>query len=214
MRTNSSDALFSVYCAFMMVLMFEQLNAMCTAKMHLSCSHVLVFLRVFWPLVLHFSFLFPFFCIFSLFSFYSRVHFSFELPFSVLHFLVSSSCSLFFSNSSMVDYSAVRADCPSIAFFFTHLGSLLKFVEGERLERISSFVGEDCLYTFVLSSLFPLVSYFAEVARLLKMSEVRSSDLELGLFSYDDRVVSGATSVSNPYKAWNILCSLTRKDKQ
>ena len=101
-----------------------------------------------------------------------------------------------------------------VAFFFAHLGCLLEFVEGECLERISFFVGEDCSYTFVISSLFPLVSHFAWVARLLKMSEVRSSDLEMGLSSSDDRMVSKATSVSTPYKAWNILCSLTRKDKQ
>ena len=95
-RTNSSDTSYSMYCAFMMVLMFEQLNATCMAKMHLSCGHVSVFLCMFWPLVLHFSLLFPFFYIFSLFSFHSRVCFLFELPFSILHFLVSSSCYFFF----------------------------------------------------------------------------------------------------------------------
>jgi len=58
----------------------------------------------------------------------------------------------------MVDYSAVRVNCPSIAFFFAHLGSLLDSIEGECLERISFFVGEDCSYTFVLSLLSPLVS--------------------------------------------------------
>ena len=101
----------------------------------------------------------------------------------------------------MVDYSAIRVDCSSIAFFFAHLGSLLESVDREHLERASSFVGEDCSYTFVLSSLFPLVSHYAEVARLLRMSEVRSSDLETGLSSSDDRVVSKATFVSTPYKA-------------
>ena len=169
--------------------------------MHSLCGHVSVFPRMFWPLVLHFSLLFPFFYIFSSFKFCSRVRFSSELPFSVLRFLVSSSCSFFFSDSSMVDYSTDRANCPSIAFFWAHLGSLLEFVEGERLERISSFVGEDCPYTFVLSSLFPLVSHSIEVARLLKMSEVRSSDVETRLSSSDDRVVSRATFVSTPYKA-------------
>ena len=47
----------------------------------------------------------------------------------------------------MVDYSVVKVDCPSIAFFFAHLGSLLESIEGEYLERISFFVGEDYLYT-------------------------------------------------------------------
>ena len=114
----------------------------------------------------------------------------------------------------MVDYSAIKVNCPSIAFFFTHLCSLLKSIEGYCLERISFFVGEDCPYTSVLSSLFSLVSYFARVARLLKMFEVRFSDLETGLSSSDDCVVSEATSVSTPYKAWNISSSLIGKDEE
>ena len=56
----------------------------------------------------------------------------------------------------MVDYSVVRVACPSIAFFFAHLGCLLESVEGECLERVSFFVGVDCPYTSILSSLFPL----------------------------------------------------------
>ena len=114
----------------------------------------------------------------------------------------------------MVDYSTIKVNCPSIAFFFAHLCSLLESIEGYFLERISFFVGEDCPYTFVLSSLFPLVSYSAKVARLLKMFEVRSSDLETMLSSSDDHVVLEATSVSTPYKAWNISCSLIGKDEE
>lgn len=87
--------------------------------------------------------------------------------------LVSSSCSCFFSCFSTVYYSAVRFDCPSIIFLFAHLGYLLESVEGECLEWVSLFVGEDCPYNFVLSSLFPLVSHSTGVARLLKMFEVR-----------------------------------------
>ena len=98
----------------------------------------------------------------------------------------------------MVDYSAVRVNCPSIAFFFAQLGSLLKSIEGECLHF---FVGEDCLYTSVLSSFFPPVSHSAGVARSLKMFKVRSGDLEMGLSSSNDRVVSEAISVSTPYKA-------------
>ena len=114
----------------------------------------------------------------------------------------------------MVDYSAIRVNCPSIAFFFTHIGSLLESVEGGCLERISLFIGEDCLYTSILSLLFPLVSHSARVARSLKMSKVRSSDLDTGLSSFDDRVVSEAAYVSIAYKAYNIPCSLMRKDEQ
>ena len=68
--------------------------------------------------------------------------------------------------------------------------------------------------SFVLSSLFPLVSHSTKVARSLKMSEVRSSDLEIGLSSFDDRVISEATSPSTLYKAWTISCSLMGKDEQ
>ena len=88
-----------------------------------------------------------------------------------------------------------------MAFFFAHLGCLLEFVKGERLERVSFFVGENCPYTSILSLLFPLVSRSAGVARLLKMFEVRSSDLETRLSSFDDRVISEATSIFSPYKA-------------
>ena len=169
--------------------------------MYSTCEHVSAFPLEFWPLVLHFSLLFRFFCIFPYSVFCSRVCLSSEFPFSVLRFLVSPLRFFFFSDSSMVDYSAIKADCPLIAFFFTHLGSLLESVEGECLERVNTFVRKDCPYPFVLSSLFPLVSHSAEVARLLRMSEVRSSDLEMGLSSSDERVVSKATSVSTPYKA-------------
>ena len=178
-----------------------------------TCKHVSVFSREFWPLVLHFSLLFPSSCIFpySVFSF--RVCLSFELPYYVLRFLVSPSHFFFFSDSSMVDYFAIRVDFPSIAFFFFHLGSLLESLKGEHLEKVNSFVGKDCPYTFVLSSLFPLVSHSTKVAKLLRMSEVRSSDLETGLSSFDDCVVLEVTSIYAPYKAWNISCSLTGKDK-
>ena len=111
----------------------------------------------------------------------------------------------------MVDYFAVRVNCPSIAFFSTHLGSLLESVEGECLQRISFFVGEDYPYTSILSLLFPLVSYSSRVARSLKMFEVRSSDLETGLSSSDDRVVSEATSVSTPYKGLEHIVFSLRK---
>ena len=88
------------------------------------------------------------------------------------------------------------------SFLFARLGCLLEVVEGECLKWVSFFVGEDCPYRFVLSSLFPLVSCSARVARFLKMSgEVRSSELETGLSSSDDRKVLEVTSPSTPYKA-------------
>ena len=161
-----------------------------------------------------FSLLFPFLYNISLFSFHFMVYFSCKLPFSVLRSLVSSSCSYFFFCSSMVDYSSVRVDWPSIAFLFAPLGCLLEAIEGECLKWVRLFVREDCPHNFVLSSLFPLVSYFARVARSLKMSKVRSSELETGSSSSNDRVIFKVTFLSTPYKAWNILCFLNEKDEK
>ena len=63
----------------------------------------------------------------------------------------------------MVDYSSIKVDCLSIVFLFARLGCLLEAIE------------------VVISSLFPLVSHSARVARSLKMfKEVRSSELETG----------------------------------
>ena len=70
----------------------------------------------------------------------------------------------------MVDYSFFRVDYPSISFLFACLGCLLEIVEGKCLKEVSLFVGEDCPYRFILSSLFPLVSCSTRVARSLKMS--------------------------------------------
>ncbi|KAK9988662.1 hypothetical protein SO802_028901 [Lithocarpus litseifolius] len=115
----------------------------------------------------------------------------------------------------MVDYSFVRADSPSVSFLFACLGCLLEIVEGERFKGFSLFVGEDCPYRFILSSLLPLVSRSARVARFLKMSrEVRSSELETGLSSFDDCEVLEVTSPSTPNKAWNIQCALLERDEK
>ena len=115
----------------------------------------------------------------------------------------------------MVDYSSVRVDCPSVAFLFARLGCLLEIVKWECLKWVSLFMGEDCPHKFIFSSLFPLVSHSARVARSLKMSgEIRSTELETGLSSFDDRVIPEVTSPSTPYKAWNILCTLLEKDEK
>ena len=143
----------------------------------LRCKRFSVFPHMFWPLISHFSLLFPFFCISSLFSFHSRVCFSFKLPFTILRSLVNSSCSCFFSSSSIVNYSSVRSNFPSIAFLFTRLGCLLEFVEEGCLDWISLFMREDYTYEPVLSLLFPLISHSAKVARSSKC-------LRLGLVTW------------------------------
>ena len=161
--------------------MFDLLSATCTVKMCLTCRLSSVFPRTFWPFISPFSLLFPFLHFLSLFNWRSRVFLFFKLSFSVLRSLVSSSCYSLFFCSSMVDYSFVWVDCPSISFLFAHLGCLLEIVEGECLKGVSLFMGEDYLYRFVFSSLFRFASCSAKVARSLKMSgEVRSSELERG----------------------------------
>ena len=85
----------------------------------------------------------------------------------------------------------------------------------ECLEGVSLFMREDYSYRFFLSSSFPLVSYSARVARFLKMSgEVRSSELETRLSSFDNHEIPEVTSSSTPYKAWNIQCALSEKDEK
>ena len=184
-------------------------------KMCLTCKLFLVFPRMFWPFILHFSLLFPFLRNLSLFGWHFGVFLFFKLSFLVPCFLVSSSCSSLFFYSSMVDYSFVRVDRPSVSFLFVRLGCLLEIMERERLKGVSLFVGENCPYRFVLSSLFPLVSCSTRVARFLKMSgEVRSSELETRLFSSDDLEVPEVTSPYTSYKAWNIQCALLGKDEK
>ena len=191
--------------------MFDSLNATCMVRMCSTCRFFLVLPHTFWPFISHFSLLFLFLRTPSLFSWLFRVCLFFKLSFSFMHFLVSSSCSALFFYSSMVDYPSVRVDYPLVAFPFTRLGCLLKVVEGECLKWISIFVGEDCLYRFVLSSLFPLVSCSARVARILKMSrEVRSSELEMGLFSSDDRVIPEVTSLPFFIKLEHPICPLRK----
>ena len=172
------------------------------ARMCSMCEHVSVFLREFQELVLHFSLLFPSFCIFPYSVLYSRVCFC-ELPFSILRFLVSPLCLFFFFDSSMVDYYAVKANFPSIAFFFDHLGSLLEFVEGSVLKGL--VLSQERTVRILLFFLpcflqFPILLRMSEVrsSDLLRMFEVRSSELEMGLSSSDDCVVSKATSFLLP----------------
>ena len=186
-----------------------------TVKMHSTRKLSSVFPHMFWPFISYFPLLFPFLHFLSLFSWHSRVFLFFKLSFSILCSLVSSSCSSFFPCSSMVDYSFVKVDCPSISFLFARLGCLLEIVEGECLKGVSLFMGEDCRYRFVLSSLFPLVSCSTRVTRSLKMSgEVRPSELEIRLSSSDNCEIPKVSSPSTPCKAWNIECALLEKDEK
>lgn len=69
---------------------------------------------------------------------------------------------------------------------------------------------------FVLCFLFLLVYRFAGIAQTLAISregDVRSSKLETGLSSFDDRGALEVTFSSTPYKAWDIYCALKGKDE-
>ena len=103
----------------------------------------------------------------------------------------------------MVDYSVVRLDCPSISFFFAHLSSLLE-VGGRQHLEVGLFVGKDCSFRFAFHFLFPLVHHsmwFAQPLIMSRKDEVRSSELEIGLSSFEDRKAFEVTSSSTPYKA-------------
>ena len=138
-RIDSFDASYSVCYAFMTIWCLGgwvprvRLGFAWCANLswfsHLSFGHCFAF-----SLLFHSFYISPYSILCS------RVFFLSKIPFFVLHFLVSPSCFFFFSDSSMVDYFAVRVDCSSIAFFFAHLGSWLESIEGEHLERISSFL--------------------------------------------------------------------------
>ena len=100
----------------------------------------------------------------------------------------------------MVDYSM---DCPSISFLFARLCSLLKVV-GKQGPKAKLFVGRDCSFRFALHFLLPLVHCFVGIARTLMMfgeGEVRSSGLETGLSSFEDRRALKVTSPLTFYKA-------------
>ena len=65
--------------------------------------------------------------------------------------------------------------------------------------------------------LFPLVHRSVGIAQSLLMSgegEVRSSELEIGLSSFEDHGILEVTSPSTPHKAWGICCSLREKDEK
>lgn len=109
----------------------------------------------------------------------------------------------------------VRTDCPSISFFFARLCGLLESI-GRKRPKVGLSVGRDCPYRFVLPFLFPLFHLSVGIAQSLVMSreEVRFSDLEMSLSSSEDRRALEVTSLSTPYKAWDICCALKKKDER
>ena len=119
---------------------------------------------------------------------------------------------------SMVSSSEVRIVCPSISFLFARLRASLG-VSHSFSPLIEGFVFEGNSLTVVLANLFPLlrqsVDWFEDlVVERRAMSEVRSSELEMGLSSSDDLMeVEADTTASNPreIRAFHALgegCSL------
>ena len=98
----------------------------------------------------------------------------------------------------MVSDSKVRVVCPSVSFFFAHLGAALG-VSGDFLPLVGDFVFVGCGLRAALEELSPILSqsiawFEGETKR---MSEVRSNELETGLSS-NGGPVEGDTAVSTP----------------
>ena len=77
-------------------------------------------------------------------------------------------------------------------------------------------MGRDCLFRFALRFLFRLVHRSVWFAQPLIMSgegEVRSSELEIGLSLSEDPKALEVTTLSTPYKAWDVCCVLKGKDE-
>ena len=64
--------------------------------------------------------------------------------------------------------------------------------------------------------LFPLVHHSIGDAQTLTMSgeEVRSSELETSLFSFEDSRALEVTSPSTLHRAWGVCCALKEKDER
>ena len=84
----------------------------------------------------------------------------------------------------MVSGSEVRADCPSVSFFFTRLGATLG-VFSDFLPLVGDFIFAGCGLSLVIGELSPILgqslAWFEGETR--RMAEVRSSELETGLSS-------------------------------
>ena len=168
--------------------------------------------------------------IFHLFPVFPSFSFSFRFPLvGVLFLLKLSSSSLhllqilvssFFELLSflrfqlfMVDYSLVRLDCPSMSFFFVRLCGLLQFA-CRKCPLVGFFVGTNCPFKFLLLFLFLLVYHsigFAQTLIMFGKEEVRTSELEMGLSSFEDCGVPEVSSPFIPFKAWCIRCTLREK---
>ena len=113
----------------------------------------------------------------------------------------------------MVNGSEVRVICPSVSFFFAHLGAALG-VSGDFLPFVVDFIFAGCGLSLVIGELSSILgqslAWFEGENR--RMAEVRSSELETGLSSTGDPE-GGDTAVSAPqvvkaYHALEEVCGL------
>ena len=98
----------------------------------------------------------------------------------------------------MVSGSEVKAACPSVSFFFAHLGAALG-VSGDFLPLVGDFIFVGCGLSLVIGELSPILgqslAWFEGETR--RMVEVRYSELETGLSSSGDPE-GGDTAISAP----------------
>lgn len=95
----------------------------------------------------------------------------------------------------MVDYSEVRNLPPSISFFLARLGAFLESSSGH-FRQVELFASRDSVLRSILSNLYPFVTSILELVQSLREmlveervgSEIRSSELEMGLSSSDNSV--------------------------
>ena len=103
----------------------------------------------------------------------------------------------------MIESSEVRQLCLSISFFFAHLGASLGSFS-THCPLIKGFVSSGSSLGFVLAYLHPLLhqslNWFKEmVGEMEVVSEVRSSELEMGLSSSDNPIkAEGDSTASSP----------------
>lgn len=96
----------------------------------------------------------------------------------------------------MYEYSKVRRHCPSVSFLFARLGALLRSSSG--CPEVGTFVSEGSSLGLVLDDLSPLLRQSLDWFKSMRAmsTEVRSSELDTGLLSYNKVEVDTTISAS------------------
>ena len=98
----------------------------------------------------------------------------------------------------MVSSFEVKVACPSVSLFFARLGPTLG-IFGDFFPLVGDYIFEGCGLSAVLGELSPILGQSLAwlEGETKRMSEVRSSELEIGLSS-SEGPVEGDTAVSVP----------------